>query len=66
MSFDSASGKLRQTAMILVLIAFFLIFPGCRLVYLFQVATGQLQLLNGAIPVEDALKELAALDFAED
>ena len=56
MSFDCASGKLRQTAVILMLITFLLIFPGCRLVYLFRVATGQLQLLSGAIPVEDALK----------
>lgn len=56
MSFDSERRKLRQTAVMLMLITFFLILPGCRLVYLFRVAAGQFQLLNGAIPVEDALK----------
>jgi predicted aminopeptidase len=37
-------------------VASLLLFSGCRLSYLFQVAAGQYQLLNGAVPVEEAIK----------
>ncbi len=40
----------------LMLVTCLLALSGCRPVYVFKVATGQLQLLHGAIPVEEALK----------
>jgi predicted aminopeptidase len=61
----SAEG-LRQNAVILFLIIFLSMLPGCRLVYLFRVASGQLQLLSGAIPVEDALKSSSLSEDLKD
>ena len=56
MSIDSSSRKPRRTLVIFGIIAMLLILPGCRLVYLFKVATSEFELLNGAIPIDDALK----------
>jgi hypothetical protein len=39
----------------LLLLGLFLLGSGCRLSYLFHVAKGQIELLNGAVPIEEAL-----------
>lgn len=39
----------------ILLLFLVLVGPGCRLSYLFHVAKGQIQLLNGAIPISEAL-----------
>jgi predicted aminopeptidase len=47
--------KKRYIGITLILILF--VFGiGCRLTYIFQAARGQIRLLNGSVPVEDALK----------
>jgi len=56
MPLGSTRRKFRQAAGMFVLVALLSTLSGCRLVYLFRVAAGQIQLLNGAIPVEEALK----------
>ncbi len=38
-----------------LLLCLFLLGSGCRLSYLFHVAKGQIELLNGAVPIEEAL-----------
>jgi predicted aminopeptidase len=46
-----------KPARILLVLGFFLFGSGCRLTYLFHAASGQFRLLNGAIPMEKALKQ---------
>jgi predicted aminopeptidase len=50
------SRPLRQAAVTLLLVTFLLTLSGCRIIYLFRAAAGQVRLLHGAIPVEEALK----------
>ena len=47
----------RATRLFIAILLFFLVLvgSGCRLSYLFHVAIGQIQLLNGAIPISEAL-----------
>ena len=46
----------RVPAIAIILLLFpFLLGSGCRLSYLFHVAKGQIQLLNGAVPIKEAL-----------
>jgi predicted aminopeptidase len=44
------------SASVILLGASLLLLPGCRLTYLFQVAEGQYHLLNGAVPLGEAMK----------
>ena len=63
----SRSGEgLRQATAILALVTSLLLLPGCQLVYLCRVAAGQLELINGAIPVEDALQSASLSETFKD
>jgi predicted aminopeptidase len=45
-----------RSGSVIVLAASLLLFSGCGLSYLFQAVAGEYQLLNGAVPVEEAMK----------
>jgi predicted aminopeptidase len=48
-----------RSGSVIVLAASLLLFSGCGLSYLFQAVAGEYHLLNGAVPVEEAMKDLS-------
>jgi predicted aminopeptidase len=48
--------RLLRSGPVILLVASLLMFSGCRLTYLFQVAAGEYRLLNGAVPLGEAMK----------
>lgn len=46
----------RRSIGIGIILVFFLFLTGCRMAYLFHVATGQFQLINDSVPIQKALE----------
>ena len=53
----SKPGKSRFQCGIVIILALILFCSGCRLTYVFHAAAGQFRLLNGSIPIEEALED---------